>query len=347
MVRNKVIGSCLLATVIFVTFFYNVKTMWFLLAFCLVLPVFLEMFLSAAKNHIEVLLPKSCLAVTRGEAVSWQIQIKNTGWLPISCLRLLLSFEDCFQKTKEKKEYLTAVDGRSQWESEKEEVTLHCGQYRLQVDEVILYDYLRLFSRKKKEQQSIRIKVLPKIYEIPVNLELDLSTDFEEDEQARPRPDPAGWEMAGIRPYRPRDTLSRIHWKAAARMDELMVKETESYPRRALWLLLDYSGGEQLPGEERDDFLERAVSLAAAYLRREIPVCTVWLDGKGEIAEKRMEKPCEAAELAELLVDRLLSPQEGSRTLLEAYIHSREADASIIVLPMISDEITQAKHKVI
>lgn len=44
---------------------------------------------------------------------------------------------------------------------------------------------------------------------------------------------------AGIRDYRPGDSLNRIHWKSTARRDELTVKEFEVDPLADVWIVLD------------------------------------------------------------------------------------------------------------
>jgi len=64
-------------------------------------------------------------------------------------------------------------------------------------------------------------------------------------------------ELMGLRPYAPGDPLRRVHWKASAKRDQLVVKEEGGSARVELWLDWDQLPG--LPTEERLSRLCRGV----------------------------------------------------------------------------------------
>lgn len=64
-------------------------------------------------------------------------------------------------------------------------------------------------------------------------------------------------ELMGLRPYAPGDPLRRVHWKASAKRDQLVVKEEGGGARVELWLDWDQLPG--LPTEERLSRLCRGV----------------------------------------------------------------------------------------
>jgi uncharacterized protein (DUF58 family) len=70
-----------------------------------------------------------------------------------------------------------------------------------------------------------------------------------------------------LRPYRPGDSLWRIHWQTSARKDDLYVKEYEERAHRRVLILLD-AYVDPAEGETRFDILDRKVSFAASLARR-------------------------------------------------------------------------------
>jgi uncharacterized protein (DUF58 family) len=68
---------------------------------------------------------------------------------------------------------------------------------------------------------------------------------------------------AGVRSYAPGDSLSRIHWRTTARMNDFMVKTFDLEPSGDLWIVLDLDGAVQA-GEDDESTEEYGVVLAAS-----------------------------------------------------------------------------------
>jgi uncharacterized protein (DUF58 family) len=78
------------------------------------------------------------------------------------------------------------------------------------------------------------------------------------------RPAPTGDLVRGVRPYLPGDPLRRVHWRATARADDLVVKEVEDTAAARLILVLDLGGG----GMAGERAAGRAAWYAGEALRR-------------------------------------------------------------------------------
>ena len=78
---------------------------------------------------------------------------------------------------------------------------------------------------------------------------------------------PAGprGEYRGLRSYRPGDDPRDIHWRTTARLGSPVVKEYEENRGEALWICLDTRCE---PGDEAEDAVETAASLAAGAYRK-------------------------------------------------------------------------------
>ena len=70
---------------------------------------------------------------------------------------------------------------------------------------------------------------------------------------------PSGDEFFALRPYADGDDLRRIHWRASAKRDDLVVRQDERPGQGRVAIVLDTR-----PGSYTDDTFERAVSAAAS-----------------------------------------------------------------------------------
>jgi len=74
-----------------------------------------------------------------------------------------------------------------------------------------------------------------------------------------------GMEYHGLREYVPGDSMRDIAWRASARTEELVVRETAPPTMARVWIGVDLE-----PGTEAEDDNERAISLCAGLLERAI-----------------------------------------------------------------------------
>jgi uncharacterized protein (DUF58 family) len=96
--------------------------------------------------------------------------------------------------------------------------------------------------------------------------------------EGEPRPAPSGDLVRGVRPYVPGDPQRRVHWRATARVGDLVVKEVEDIDAPRILLALDLgaggAAGERAAGRAAwyaDEGLRRGytVVLATAELARD------------------------------------------------------------------------------
>jgi uncharacterized protein (DUF58 family) len=72
---------------------------------------------------------------------------------------------------------------------------------------------------------------------------------------------------AGLRNYVPGDSLRRIHWRASAHFDTLIVRQLESATRRDWWIFVDLNQADQA-GEGEHSTLELSIVVAASLALR-------------------------------------------------------------------------------
>jgi uncharacterized protein (DUF58 family) len=123
-------------------------------------------------------------------------------------------------------------------------------------------DLLGLFPRRQEDTGIQRLVVFPRVYTLP-ELGLPAERPFGERKGGNPIfEDPL--RIAGLREYRPGDSLRRIDWKATARTGELHARVYEPSAAHQLYIFLNVDTlAHSWEGYLREE-LERAVSTAAS-----------------------------------------------------------------------------------
>lgn len=138
--------------------------------------------------------------------------------------------------------------------------TCHCGGYIVRTEGVRAADYLGLFAFRVKAGGAFSLCIRP----LPIPAEQVPP----EDEAISFRPQPSGFsETQELRPYRPGDSLNRIHWKLSAKTGNLILREPVKPLQKPPVLTLTLSG----TPEALDIMLGRLLAEGTELLARSIP----------------------------------------------------------------------------
>ncbi len=97
------------------------------------------------------------------------------------------------------------------------------GLYKIGAYHVVFYDFLRLFSIKKRLSKGNVVAIKPR----DLRLELPVKASRQEQENTVSvggRETKYNGDMAGIREFNEYDTLRQVHWKLSARLSKMIVK---------------------------------------------------------------------------------------------------------------------------
>jgi len=151
----------------------------------------------------------------------------------------------------------------------KQEVAFrYRGVYKVGEIEYQIGDPFGIFKINKKESNEGEIHVYPVIYEIfeEINTRskyLDayiLSKNGVEDRNL----------VKDIRKYMPGDDIKRIHWKASAKYDKLLVKNYEKIEGNEVFLFINMNKENMENLDEEESMVDFAMSLMYNFLKREI-----------------------------------------------------------------------------
>lgn len=137
----------------------------------------------------------------------------------------------------------------------------HRGQYPMGPLQATFYDPLGLFPRTRTFQGAHYFTVLPRplpMTQIGLNGRQTLLSATTPDQQTRGD----SLKFYGVREYRPGDPLRFVHWKASAKLGELVVRQFESSVSSSITLFLDLERN-NLAGLGAETTIEYGIRAAA------------------------------------------------------------------------------------
>ncbi len=189
-------------------------------------------------------------------------------------------------------------------------------------------DPLGIYTLTLNDQHASTILVTPPILSLA---QLKIPTGgFSGDERHRPGFIERNISDAGLRSYVAGDSLKRIHWRASAHHDDLIVRQLETATSKDWWIFVDLNKEVQA-GIGDHSTLELSIVLAASLaLRglREYRKVGLVLAGPHFV---RLEPHSDPAQGWRIL-RALAMAEAGNRTLTDLFIQSRLSQSGTVVL---------------
>ena len=179
--------------------------------------------------------PPACI---KGGQSMLNVSVNNPTRLPVSCIEISMNTFSVFYGGED-----TVTHSLQLKSGAVNRLTFpvsfeKCGIYTAKAEEITVYDFMHLFSFKKKTDIEASVSIMPvsppsgKMEEAVFEEGFDEFTDNE-------RRGNASSNVTDIREYRPGDRLSRIHWKLTEKLDKLIVKENEAISSNEFTVLLE------------------------------------------------------------------------------------------------------------
>jgi len=213
------------------------------LIFVLLLPLADLVCLIVSWFFVSVTVEGVNRVIVRGDRLSVPIRIANDGLIPISCAEAILSIplpyalrSNIVAKRVALPPFSTATTGIG--------VGFDCrGFFVIGVEEVFLFDFLRLVRVRKRIGRYIQIRVLPKRLPAAGGLPpFDNNGAVRHDSLERHTMN----EYGDIREYRPGDGIKSIHWKLSTKLEELQVRKFTSETDKELLIFADYEADSEV-----------------------------------------------------------------------------------------------------
>ncbi len=257
--------------------------------------------------------------------------------------------------------------------SDKLESKIRCnyrGEYAVGIESVEVTDFLYLFSITYPLLTKMRVVVLPRVTNL-ANLgiappELDVKNPVFYSDNTEEELD------SEIRNYYPGDNKKRIHWKASAKLGELVSRKYYYRPKSKIVLYMDLMKVDEDELQTiiiEDKIIESVLAIANYYSQRETPSQLIYYinELKSLNISSREEFQAfydvcariefgESLPVSEIIQEHLLRGEEGLFILVATHILSKElylvaqealTKGNNFTILFISDDISEEVKKVI
>ena len=172
----------------------------------------------------------------------------------------------------------------SLWLSEKQaDYTFEpdrCGEWKLTITEVRIYDFIGILSVGKKQQEKERFTVLPKICAMPVEIgRRTREFPVEPETYSNERGGQDATEIYQIREYHIPDPVQMIHWKISAKAGKMMVKES-SHPLGCAVCIRLWLSDAAKDFKKLERMMEICASLSRTLVEEHCMHVVAWFDQK-------------------------------------------------------------------
>lgn len=173
-------------------------------------------------------------------------------------------------------------------ESEKLMTRIKCnyrGEYEVGVDSIEVTDFLYLFKITYPISTKLKALVFPRV--VPID-QLGIAPSQQDVKNPLRFSNLAEGELdTEVRKYYPGDTQKRIHWKASARMNELISRKYQYVPKSKIVIFMDLA---KIKDDDlkiviaEDKIIESVLAITNYYnLRREQSQIIYDMDGKKQV----------------------------------------------------------------
>lgn len=176
--------------------------------------------------------------VVKGDWNNYSFVIANENFITFRNIKVNFLYDkSTIKKTSETMEYSLLPNDK-----ERMETKLRCnyrGEYFVGVDSIQVTDFLYLFTITYPITSKLKVLVLPRVVHVD---QLGIAPSLIDSKN------PVGYSNAieeeldtEIRRYNPGDNKKRIHWKASAKVNELLSRKYHQKPKAEVVLFMDLS----------------------------------------------------------------------------------------------------------
>ncbi len=280
MLRNFIRYFALFALVGLLSILYDTYYVSILFLALGVVPFFLFALLVYLYSRVSISMLSVVHVAKRGEVVPISILVDNPTIFPITSLKIHLSYNNAYSSINYQKSIMVSVDANTKASVICNLLSEYAGNLEVTLRSVRVYDYLKLFSLRKRLRGELKVAILPAYYELSESQLLSRSSSMSEsDYYSSLKSGDDSSEVFAIREYREGDRQQRIHWKLSRKLDQLMIKEFSDPLNCSLLLFADFCIPKGIhPMLFMDSMLECTLSMSYSLTLAGQPHYFAWYD---------------------------------------------------------------------
>lgn len=270
------------------------------------------------RSRIAVRLETTVPAAARESELPFSIIVENKGWVPLTCGKLRLTFDN--NKTGEhfEEEFPFSLRSRATKHIEWSVVSRHCGRITVRVKRTKILDLLGLFSLPLRAHPELSLFSHPHTVTTVIDPPKASSQNPEAFQYSHMKSGSDPSETFGIREYRPGDPPRSVHWKLSSKFDRLMVRQFSEPASQTLLMLLEAGGAQNSP-ILMDALLDVYATLSETFLANAVPFASMWYDNRSARLEGwEVSSAADAARQQTALLEA--PPYDGASRALQAFL---------------------------
>ncbi|NLJ96665.1 MAG: DUF58 domain-containing protein [Clostridiales bacterium] len=209
--------------------------------------------------------------VVKGDWNNYSFEIANEDYIAYRNVKVNFLYDkSTIKKTEDSIEYSLLPNDK-----EKMDTQIRCnyrGEYSIGVDSIEVTDFLYIFSITYPISSKLKVKVLPRVVSVE---QLEIAPALIDSKNPMQFSNFVEEELdTEIRKYLRGDNRKRIHWKASAKMNELLSRKYNQKPKAKVVLFMDL---EKIHGEDlsivisEDKIMESILAIANYYVSKNTP----------------------------------------------------------------------------
>ncbi len=288
MLRSRIIYTILLFSAIGFYLFYGQYIAFVALIFAVFLPFFLYAITLIASRKIIAKFADCNTVAQKFVSSQIQIEVDNESMLHIATAELTLVSETVFSNEKSREIITIPINANQVTTIKTGVVSKYCGEIELTLKKIKLYDFLSLTSHTKRLNKSLKITVLPNVYEINATPQISLEPDDESHSFSTMKSGDDASQVFDYHEYHEGDKVKNIHWKLSTKLDKLMVKELSLPISSAVCVALELGACEEKINQltQIDAQIETFTSISSWLFEKDIPHEVEWYHPANSCAVK-------------------------------------------------------------
>lgn len=258
--------------------FYSDYLSFLALLFSLLLPVLLFILVLLASRKLSANLRLESSTAAKRDQIPVLIAIRNGFFLPLSRVKVNLQIENILNQNRKEFSLMIPVSARDtetiSWTMSSE----YCGQIRITMEKLTIYDYFGLFTFSKQPQQSQSVYILPEYQPFVPKVDYSNQIQLDSDIYSTTKPGDDSSETFGFRDYIPGDSPRSIHWKLSAKLDHMIIRQFSLPINSSYYILLELtkSPDNQDYVEAVDSIVDCTFSLSRFLLMNQMYHTVAW-----------------------------------------------------------------------
>ncbi len=260
-----IIGSSIFAS------YYGGNFSYALLYLSLLLPVISFLYMGYVYFKFKIYQTIDSRLIIKGDWTLYSFVIANEDYITFRNVKVnFLKDKSTIAAANQTIEY-SLLPG----EKEKLETRMKCnyrGEYFVGVDSIEVTDFLYLFTITYPIRTRLKATVLPRVVQLD---QLGIAPPQKDTKTTMHFSNSVEEELdTEIRKYYPGDSRKRIHWKASARMKELISRKYQKIPKEQIIIFMDMV---KVQDEElkvvitEDKIIESVLSISNYYMKLNTP----------------------------------------------------------------------------